>query len=100
MVGIGIAWASILAMPYAILVGALPQERLGYFVGVFNFFIVIPQIVAAAILGFLLKNLFGNDPMNAMLIGAISFLVAAALVFIVVDHDDEVDQPKSAVKSA
>jgi maltose/moltooligosaccharide transporter len=52
MVGVGIAWASILAMPYAILTGSLPPSKLGYYMGVFNYFIVIPQIVAAAVLGF------------------------------------------------
>ena len=50
--GVGIAWASILSMPYAILTGSLPPSKMGYYMGVFNFFIVIPQIVAAAILGF------------------------------------------------
>src|SRR5207244_3365681 len=53
MVGLGIAWASILSMPYAILTGSLPPSKLGYYMGVFNFFIVIPQIVAAAVLGFI-----------------------------------------------
>src|SRR5690606_19479322 len=56
MIGVGIAWASILSMPYAMLAGALPAKKMGYYMGVFNFFIVIPQIVAAGILGFLLKS--------------------------------------------
>src|SRR5262249_45146257 len=59
MVGVGIAWASILAMPYAILTGSLPPSKLGYYMGVFNFFIVIPQIVAAAVLGYIVKHFFG-----------------------------------------
>ncbi|HET7790205.1 MAG TPA: MFS transporter, partial [Gemmatimonadales bacterium] len=61
MVGVGIAWASILAMPYAILTGSLPPSKLGYYMGVFNFFIVIPQIVAAALLGFLVGRFFGGQ---------------------------------------
>ena len=63
MVGVGIAWASILAMPYAILTGSLPPSKLGYYMGVFNFFIVIPQIVAAALLGFIVEALLrrGGD---------------------------------------
>ena len=88
MVGIGFAWASILSMPYAILIGSLPEKRLGFYVGVFNFFIVIPQIVAASILGWLVKDYFGNDPLSAMLIGALSFGLAALLVIIVDDRDD------------
>jgi maltose/moltooligosaccharide transporter len=69
MVGVGIAWASILSMPYAILAGALPPERTGVYMGIFNFFIVIPQIVAAGILGLLMSALLGNDPMRAVVLG-------------------------------
>lgn len=57
--GIGLAWASILAMPYAILTGSLPQHKMGVYMGIFNFFIVIPQITAAAILGFLVQSVLG-----------------------------------------
>jgi maltose/moltooligosaccharide transporter len=87
MVGIGIAWASILSMPYAILAGSLPSAKMGYYMGVFNFFIVIPQIVAASILGFLLGKFFGGQAIYAMLLGGLSFLIAAALVFRVEDKD-------------
>jgi maltose/moltooligosaccharide transporter len=87
MVGVGIAWASILAMPYAILTGSLPPSKLGYYMGVFNFFIVIPQIVAAAILGFLVRRFFGGEAINALLIGGASLLLAAALMFRVRDAD-------------
>jgi len=80
MVGVGIAWASILAMPYAILTGSLPPSKLGYYMGVFNFFIVIPQIVAAAVLGFLVRRFFGGEAIYAMLIGGASLLLAAALM--------------------
>jgi maltose/moltooligosaccharide transporter len=87
MVGVGIAWASILAMPYAILTGSLPPSKLGYYMGVFNFFIVIPQIVAAAILGFIVGRFFGGDAMYALLIGGGSFLVAAVLMLRVEDAE-------------
>jgi maltose/moltooligosaccharide transporter len=87
MVGVGIAWASILAMPYAILTGSLPPSKLGYYMGVFNFFIVIPQIVAAALLGFLVKHVFGGEAIYAMLIGGASLLLAAALMFRVEDRE-------------
>jgi maltose/moltooligosaccharide transporter len=90
MVGVGIAWASILAMPYAILTGSLPPSKLGYYMGVFNFFIVIPQIVAAAILGFIVGRFFGGDAMYALLIGGASFLLAAVLMLRVKDAEDAV----------
>lgn len=88
MIGIGIAWASILSMPYAILTGSIPGGKLGIYMGIFNFFIVIPQILAATILGFMLKNFFGNESIYAMIIGGVSFLISALLVTIVNDVDD------------
>ena len=86
MVGVGIAWASILSMPYAILTGALPPSKLGYYMGVFNFFIVIPQIIAAAVLGLIVGKVFGGDAMYAMVIGGVSFVLAAVLMFRVKDN--------------
>ncbi len=79
MVGVGIAWASILSIPYAMLSGSLPSNKMGYYMGVFNFFIVIPQIVAATILGFLVKEFFGNEPIYALLIGGFSMILAGIL---------------------
>lgn len=86
MIGIGVAWASILAMPYAILTGSLPAAKMGYYMGVFNFFIVIPQIVAASILGIMIGRFFGNEAIFAMFIGGVSFLVAAVLTQFVRDE--------------
>ncbi|WP_198661624.1 MFS transporter [Lewinella sp. IMCC34183] len=91
MVGVGIAWASILSMPYAIISSILPPNKMGYYMGVFNFFIVIPQIVAAGLLGFILSTFFGNVSIYAILIGAASFTLAAVLCLIVDDNDVDVD---------
>ncbi len=88
MIGVGIAWASILSMPYAILTGALPPSKLGYYMGVFNFFIVIPQIVAAAVLGLIVGRVFHGAAIDALLIGAVSLVVAAGLTALVRDADD------------
>ena len=86
MVGVGIAWASILSMPYAILTGALPAAKMGYYMGVFNFFIVIPQIVAASILGFLVGRLFGGEAIYALVVGGASLILAAVLTMRVRDQ--------------
>jgi maltose/moltooligosaccharide transporter len=85
MIGVGIAWASILALPYAILSGALPAERMGVYMGIFNFFIVIPEIVASIALEPVVKNLFGNDPVKVVMLGGASMLVAAAMMWRVKD---------------
>ncbi|MDT8392270.1 MAG: MFS transporter [Bacteroidales bacterium] len=86
--GIGLAWASILAMPYAILTGSLPSHKMGTFMGIFNFFIVIPQITAAAILGFFVRELFQNQAIYALVLGGISMAIAAVLVLFVDDVDE------------
>ncbi len=85
MVGIGFAWAGILSIPYAILTGALPAAKMGYYMGVFNFFIVIPQIIAAAVLGFFISQFFESHAIYAMFIGGVSFVIAAALTMLVQD---------------
>ncbi len=85
---VGIAWASILSMPYAMLSNALPPNKMGYFMGVFNFFIVIPQIVAASILGFLTIKLFHANTLNTIVLGGVSMIVAGLLTLTVNDADD------------
>ncbi|MGA9333934.1 MAG: MFS transporter, partial [Rudaea sp.] len=76
MAGVGFAWASILSLPYALLSDSLPAAKMGVYMGIFNFFIVIPQLMAASVLGFLLHSLFGNHPINALLIGGVSLIIA------------------------
>jgi maltose/moltooligosaccharide transporter len=88
MLGVGIAWASILSMPYAILTGSLPAQKMGTYMGIFNFFIVIPQILAASILGFFTKVLFHGHAIYALILGGASLLIAALSVLFV----DDVDQ--------
>lgn len=86
MIGVGIAWASILSVPYAMLSGSLPSDKMGYYMGVFNFFIVIPQLVAASILGFLISNFFNNEPIYALLIGGTSMILAGIIALTVNDE--------------
>ncbi|MCF6129190.1 MFS transporter [Flavobacterium sp. AS60] len=83
MIGVGIAWASILSIPYAMLSGALPSSKMGYYMGVFNFFIVIPQIVAGTILGFLVNTFFNDEPIYALIIGGLSMIFAGFLTLTV-----------------
>jgi len=85
-IGIGFAWASILSMPYAILTGSLPSNKMGVYMGIFNFFIVIPQILAASILGFIVKDIFGGEAIYALVLGGISMIIAG---FITLKVDDK-----------
>jgi len=89
MIGVGLAWASILAMPYAILTGSLPSAKMGTYMGIFNFFIVIPQILAASILGFMVKQLFHGETIYALIAGGVSMFIAAGLVLLVHDVDEK-----------
>jgi len=80
MVLVGIAWASILSMPYAMLSNSIPAEKMGFYMGVFNFFIVLPQILASVGLGSLMKSVLGDNPLNAVLLGGCSMILAGACV--------------------
>ncbi|MET0499802.1 MAG: MFS transporter [Steroidobacteraceae bacterium] len=80
MAGVGFAWASILSLPYALLSDSVPARKMGLYMGIFNFFIVIPQLVAASVLGFFLKTFFGGAPLQALVLGGVSFIVAGLLV--------------------
>lgn len=103
MVGVGIAWASILAMPYAILSGALPAARMGVYMGIFNFFIVIPEIVASFAFGPVIRAVFGpdnpNSPMYVVMAGGAFLLLAAISVLLVKDVADK-GVPQEAVNAA
>ena len=77
-VGIGIAWASILAMPYAILASNLPQAKLGIYMGLFNIFVVVPQLLVATVMGQIMLWLFPGEPIWTMLFAAVTWLIAAA----------------------
>ena len=88
MIGIGIAWASILSVPYAMLSGSLPPDKMGYYMGVFNFFIVIPQIIAGTVLGFLLTHLFDGQPIYILVTGGVSMILAGLLCLRVADNDE------------
>ncbi|MBX3244565.1 MAG: MFS transporter [Acidobacteria bacterium] len=85
MAGVGIAWASILSMPYVLLAGAIKPERMGVYMGVFNLFIVVPQVVQMFLTPQIYKPLLGDNPLNAVMLGGASLIVAAIAVLIVKD---------------
>jgi maltose/moltooligosaccharide transporter len=85
---VGVAWASILSMPYAILSGAIPSNKMGYYMGIFNFFIVIPQIMAATVLGFLTMNVFRGNTMLTLVLGG-ALMILAGILSLWVDDKDE-----------
>ncbi|MCY0970221.1 MFS transporter [Chryseobacterium wangxinyae] len=88
MIGLGFAWASILAMPYAMLIDAIPQRKMGVFMGIFNFFIVIPQIINGLFGGPIVKSAFGNYAMGYVVVGGICMLLASILTLIFIKTDD------------
>ncbi len=92
MVGVGIAWASILSLPYALLSNNLPAKKMGVYMGIFNFFIVIPQIIAASILGLFVEQLFGDRAILALVTGGVC-MILAGFATLLVDSDAE---PKPA----
>ncbi|PIB34796.1 MFS transporter [Reichenbachiella sp. 5M10] len=85
MVGIGIAWASVLAMPYAILIGSIPSQKMGVYIGIFNLFIVTPQILNALIGGPMVRYFYDGNPIYALMTSGASFLIAAILCLRVKD---------------
>jgi len=100
MVLVGIAWASILSMPYAMLANAIPPQKMGFYMGVFNFFIVLPQILASAGLGLLMERVLGNNPMNAVLLGGGSMILAGLCVGIVSREVDQFGEATTASVAA
>ena len=88
MIGVGIAWASILSMPYAILAGAIPSKKMGVYMGIFNFFICMPQIVNALLGGPIVKYFYNGNPIFAIVMSGVSLIVAALFVTRVTDVDE------------
>ena len=89
MTGVGIAWASILSMPYSVLAGALPPKKTGVYMGIFNFFIVTPEIIASLFFGWVMNHLMHNNRMAAVVAGGVFLAIAAVLMQRVVDHTAE-----------
>ena len=89
MVGVGIAWASTLAMPYSVLAGSLPKEKTGVYMGIFNFFIVTPEIVASLFFGWVMNHLLGNNRLTAVVAGGCFMLIAAVLMQRVFDPGEQ-----------
>ncbi len=85
MAALGIAWASLLTMPYAILSSVVPYRKMGVYMGMFNFFIVIPQILAAAVLGLLVRTVFHGQAILALVLGGAAMVAAAVLMLRVKD---------------
>lgn len=93
MIGLGFAWASILAMPYAMLIDAIPQRKMGVYMGIFNFFIVIPQIINGIFGGPIVKSLFGNMAMDYVVVGGVCMLIASAVtIFLIKGEGKETPQ--------
>jgi maltose/moltooligosaccharide transporter len=86
MTGIGIAWGSILSMPYAILSGSLPPEKTGVYMGIFNFFIVLPEILASLVFGWVMNHWLGNNRLTAVILGGVFMIIAALFMQRVKDH--------------
>lgn len=89
MIGLGFAWASILAMPYAMLIDAIPQKKMGVYMGIFNFFIVIPQIINGLFGGPIVSGFFGNYAIGYVVVGGVCMLLGAILTMILVKSEDE-----------
>ena len=88
MIGVGMAWASILAMPYAILAGAIPVHKMGIYMGIFNFFITFPQIVNGVIGGPVVKHVYHSQAIYSIVMAGVFLLIAAFCVRFVDDKDD------------
>ncbi|WP_291120634.1 MFS transporter [Empedobacter sp. UBA7248] len=90
MIGVGIAWASILSMPYAILAGAIPAKKMGVYMGIFNFFICMPQIINALLGGPIVKYLYHDNPIYAIVTSGVALIIAALFVTRVKDVDEPI----------
>ncbi len=89
MTGVGIAWASILSMPYAMLSGVLPENKVGVYMGIFNFFIVLPEIIASLGFGWVMRNVLNNDRLAAVQIGGVLMIIAALICYFFINEKDQ-----------
>jgi maltose/moltooligosaccharide transporter len=89
MTGVGIAWSSILSMPYAMLAGALPEDKIGVYMGIFNFFIVLPEIIASLFFGWIMEHLLNNNRMVAVQIGGVLMVLAGVICYFLVSEKQE-----------
>lgn len=89
MVGLGFAWASILAMPYAMLIDSIPQKKMGVYMGIFNFFIVIPQIINGIFGGPIVSGIFGKQAIDYVVVGGVCMLLGAVLTLFFIKSEDE-----------
>ncbi len=94
MIGVGLAWASILAMPYAILAGSIPAGKMGIYMGIFNFFITLPQIVNGIFGGLIVKHIYGNNAIYAIVLAGILMICGAVTVLYV--QDRQKSEPQAA----
>ena len=94
MIGVGIAWASILSLPYALLSDVLPTAKMGIYMGIFNFFIVIPQLIAASVLGLVLREFFSAHAIYGLVIGGV-FMMVAGIATLLVDKEAEPERVPS-----
>lgn len=88
MTGVGIAWASILSMPYAMLSSVLPEDKVGVYMGIFNFFIVLPEIIASLGFGWIMRNVLNNDRLAAVQIGGVLMILAALICYLLIKEKD------------
>jgi maltose/moltooligosaccharide transporter len=89
MIGVGMAWGSILSMPYAMLAGSIPSHRMGIYMGIFNFFITVPQITSGIVNRPIVHNVFGNQAIWAIVMGGVFFLLAAASCYLISSKAEE-----------
>jgi maltose/moltooligosaccharide transporter len=97
MTGVGIAWASILSMPYAMLAGSLPEGKIGLYMGIFNFFIVLPEIIASLFFGWIMQHLLQNNRMLAVQIGGVLMVLAGLICYFVVKEKRNETAPEEKI---
>ena len=91
MTGVGIAWASILSMPYAMLSGVLPKGKIGIYMGIFNFFIVLPEIIAVFVYPSLMEHVFNNNMLSAVMSGGALMIIASAICYFYIKEEKKTE---------